>query len=222
MNFWAGCMCFSEDVSWLTLAASWSGCGLLAATGIPHWQAMAGFLALVGGMQLWEALLWRNSRWCSAANGALSSAGAINNHLEPVALYAMCRWLLAPRSPLGADLAAAAIAVYAVVFGALTLRFVRRPLGERCTTATPDGGGLLWQWNEHGSNSRTGWAYGLFVVAFVTTMYAYLPPGVNHAMTAVTVGSLGISYAVYKGAGMVGRMWCLFAAMMPWFILACS
>jgi hypothetical protein len=209
-------MCFSEDVSWLTLAASWSGCAALAATGQPHWQAMAGFLALVGGMQLWDALLWRTSRWCTPANGALSSAGAVNNHLEPVALYVMCRWLLAPRSPLRADLAGAVMAVYALVFGALTLGFMRRPLSERCTIASS--GGLTWQWNEHGRH--TGPAYGLFVLAFVTTMYAYLPPGVDHAMAAVCVGSLAGSYAVYRNQGMVGRMWCVFAAVLPWLILA--
>jgi hypothetical protein len=217
-------MCFSEDVSWLTLAASWSGCAALAATGQPHWQAMAGFLALVGGMQLWEALLWRNSRWCTPANGHLSSAGAVNNHLEPLALYAMCRWLLAPRSPLRADLAGAVIAVYALVFGALTLGFVRRPLSERCTRVAPSGrgSGLAWQWNEHGGRHATMAAYGLFVLAFVTTIYAYLPAGVDHAMAAVTVASLGASLAVYGSQGMVGRMWCLFAALLPWLILSCA
>ena len=211
-------MCFSEDVSWLTLAISWAGCGLLAATGTPYLQAIAGFLAVVGGMQLWEALLWRNSRWCTPLNGALSSAGAVNNHMEPVALYAMCRWLLAPRSAFRADLATAVIAAYMLVFGALTLEFVRRPLANRCTGASSMGTGLAWKWNGYGK--RTMWAYGLFVLAFLTTAYAYLPPGADHAMAVTTLASLAISLVMYRGQGMVGRMWCFFAALAPWLALA--
>ena len=211
-------MCFSEDVSWATLAASWTGCAALAATGQPHLQAMAGFFAVVGGMQLWEALLWRNvAGGCTSTNGALSNAGAINNHLEPLALYAMCRWLLAPRSPFKANLAGAVIVVYVLVFSLLTANFLHRPLEQRCTRATRSG--LTWQWNEYGNN--TNLAYALFLAAFVTTTYAYMPAGVDHAFTAVTLTSLVVSNALYGGKGMVGSMWCFFAALFPWLALAC-
>lgn len=210
-------MCFSENVSWATLVASWTGCAALAATGQPQWQAMAGFLAVVGGMQLWEALLWRNvAGGCTSTNGALSNAGAINNHLEPVALYAMCRWLLAPRSPLKANLAGAIIVVYVLVFGVLTASFLRRPLDQRCTRATRSG--LGWQWNEYGNHSNL--AYALFLVAFITTTYAYMPAGVDHAFTAVILTSLAASRVVYGGTGMVGSMWCFFAALVPWLAFA--
>lgn len=182
---------------------------------------MAGFLALVGGMQLWEALLWRNiGGGCTPTNGALSNAGAINNHLEPVALYLMCTMLLAPRSPLKANVAGAVMVAYVLLFGVLTAKFVRRPLTERCTRLSRSG--LVWQWNEHGTPANTNWAYALFVVALVTTMYAYMPPGVDIALPAVTVASLVASRIVYGGKGMVGSMWCFFAALLPWITLACA
>lgn len=207
-------MCFSERVSWMTLAASWSGCAAMAATGKPHMKAMAGFLALVGGMQLWEALLWRNIG-CTRINGALSNAGAINNHLEPVALYAMSALLLTPRSPTKARIAAVVMIAYVMVFAKLTVGFLRRPLERRCTRLTDHG--LVWQWNDHGK--RTDLVYTLFLAAFVTTTYAYMPPGFDHKMATVTVSSLAISYAIYKKRGMAGSMWCFFAALVPWLTL---
>ena len=176
---------------------------------------------MVGGMQLWEALLWRNiGSGCSPTNGALSNAGAINNHLEPVALYLMCTLLLAPRSPFKANLAGAVMVAYVLVFGALTTNFLRRPLTERCTHLTRSG--LVWQWNEHGDPSNARWAYALFVVALVTTMFAYMPAGLDIALSTVTVASLAASQVVYGGKGMVGSMWCFFAALLPWITVACT
>lgn len=206
-------MCFSEDVSWVTLAASWTGCLAMAATGKPHLQAMAGFLALVGGMQLWEALLWRNiDQGCTPTNGKLSNAGAINNHLEPIALYLISATMLSPRSPLRAQLAGGVMAAYVLVFGVLTTGFLRRPLEDRCTLLTPSG--LVWQWNAYGR--RTFPAYLLFLLAFVTTTYAYMPAGYDHTMAFVTVGSMVLSYMMYGRKGMAGSMWCFFAATVPW------
>lgn len=208
-------MCFSERVSWMTLAASWTGCAAMASTGQRHLQAMAGFLALVGGMQLWEALLWRNTG-CTSTNGALSNAGVINNHLEPVALYAMSALLLAPRSPVRARIAATVMVAYVAVFATLTVGFLRRPLERRCTLLTDSG--LVWQWNDYGK--ATDPAYALFLAAFVTTTYAYMPPGFDHKMAAVTVSSLAISSAIYGRRGMTGSMWCFFAALVPWLSFA--
>ena len=172
---------------------------------------MAGFLALVGGMQLWEALLWRNTE-CTPLNGALSNAGAINNHLEPIALYIASTLMLAPRSAAKAQIAGGVMAAYVLVFGVLTAGFLRRPLAERCTRLTENG--LVWQWNEYGD--KTFPAYILFLLAFVTTTYAYMPAGYDHTMAMVTVSSMLVSYVVYNNKGMAGSMWCFFAALVPW------
>lgn len=195
----------------MTLAASWTGCAAMAFEGKPHMQAMAGFLALVGGMQLWEALLWRNTE-CTRTNGALSNAGVVNNHLEPVALYAMSAWLLKPRSLLKARIAGGVMIAYVLVFGMLTAGFLRRPLERRCTRLTESG--LVWQWNDYGR--ATDPAYLLFLAAFVTTMYAYMPRGSDHKMVAITVSSFAISRMIYERRGMTGSMWCFFAALVPW------
>lgn len=185
----------------------------MASTSQPHMQAMAGFLALVGGMQLWEALLWRNiADGCTRINGALSTAGAINNHLEPVALYAISALMLTPRSPLKAQIASGVMVAYVLVFGMLTAGFVRRPLERRCTKLTKLG--LVWRWNDHGM--YTDPLYALFLAAFVTTTYAYMPPGFDHKMAGITVVSLAVSYAIYKKRAMTGSMWCFFAALVPW------
>lgn len=207
-------MCFSEEVSWLTLAASWTGCAVLGtSSSAPHWKAIAGFLAVVGGMQLWEALLWRNRR-CTPTNVAVSSLGAVNNHIEPVVLYGLCRWLLRPRSASKQHLASAVIVAYVLVFGALTWEFLNRPMAEKCTREGP--AGLVWKWNDYGSRSAL---YGLFLLAFLTTMYAYMPSGVDHVVAATMVATFTVSFVKYKHVGMTGSMWCFFAALLPWLFI---
>lgn len=217
-------MCFSERVSWLTLAASWTGSAALAASAAPaaDWRVpLAGFLAVVGAMQLWEALLWRE-RGCTPRNGTLSGLGAVNNHVEPLVLYALCAALVRPRSAARASLAGGVVAAYAAVAAVLTVAFLRRPLERRCTTtaaaAHVGGGSLVWQWNQHGADASR-LLYGLFALALLATVYAYFPEGVDHAAAAAVCGSLALSWALYRDAGMVGSMWCYFAALLPWAAL---
>ena len=78
--------------------------------------------------------------------------------------------------------------------------------------------GLAWRWNDYGR--ATNPAYLLFLAAFVTTMYAYMPPGSDHKIVAITVSSFAISRAIYGGRGMTGSMWCFFAALVPWLSFA--
>jgi hypothetical protein len=210
-------MCFSEPVSWATLAVSWTGCAALAAGGSPHARALAAFLAVVGGMQLWEALLWRDvsatGGACTPFNAAVSSAGAVTNHAEPLALWAACRALLPAASPTAARLSAALVLAYAVAFVPLTAAFVAGDDADRCTTRGP--GGLVWKWNDTGA-----YLYVLFLATMVATLYAHMPAGLNHLAAAVTVITFTASYVQYSGTGMVGSMWCFYAAFLPWAALA--
>lgn len=205
-------MCFSERVSWLTLASAWSGCLALAAAGEPHLQALAGFLAWVAAMQMVEAMLWRHPG-CSETNGLVSGAGAVINHAEPLVLFVLARCMLRPRSPAAARAALVLVAASTAVFGALTVQYLRRPLEDRCTRRTPDG--LVWQWNDLGSGTKL---YVLFVAALVATLYAYLPD--PWFMIGAVLLTFGASHAMYRNRKMVGSMWCFFAAFLPWVLVA--
>ena len=210
-------MCFSERVSWMALVASWTGCAALIMTGKPEWVAVAILLGVAGSMQLWEALLWREPR-CSSTNGLVTNIAAVVNHTEPLVYYAASSTVLQARDPRLAAVALVVVSAYVVVFGALTSRFLKRPLERRCTLPK-DPHGLVWQWADNGSGLGR-YAYLLFVAALVTTTYAYMPSGVNHLVTVVAVGSFILSYAQYQGRNLTGTMWCFFGAVVPWFFVA--
>lgn len=210
-------MCFSEPVSWAALATSWAGCAALAATGAPHAIALAAFLAVVGSMQLWEALLWRDvtrsGGACTPANAAVSSAGAVTNHAEPLVLWAACRALLPAAGGRGAALAAGMVLAYAAVAVPLTAAFVAREDAAKCTVRTSHG--LVWRWND-----APDALYALFLAALVATLYAYMPAGVRHPAIVVTLVTFAASHALYRDTGMIGSMWCFYAAFLPWLALA--
>lgn len=207
-------MCFSEEVSWLTLSAAWTGCVALATTGRPHWQALAAFLFVVGGMQLCEALLWRNPE-CTDANAAVSNFGAVVNHSEPLVYLAACALLLSPRSPAWRNAALGLGAVYACVFGYITWKFLSRPTEQKCTRHV-EGEGLVWQWNE----SHPA-AHALFLALLVVISFTYMPAGLDWVSVVTIVGTFVLSYRQHP-AKMVGSMWCFYAAFLPWMAYAWS
>lgn len=210
-------MCFSEEVSWTALAVSWTGCLALAWTGQRHWQALALLLASVGGMQMWEALLWRTPG-CTEANASLSRLGAVNNYLEPLVFWVAASWLVQPRSPGRARVALAINAAYAMVFGALTMEYLHRPLDRTCTLSGPSGS-LVWQWNQFGTRTIL---YLLFLAATVSTAAAYMPAGVDMGVIVAILGSFSASAFVYRNdQALIGSMWCFLSAFLPWaFVLA--
>lgn len=205
-------MCYSESVSWASLGVAWTGCAVLAMRPQAHWRVLAGALAVVGGMQLWDALLWRQQHDCTSTNAALSKAAALNNHVEPVVYWLLAAWLLSPRSPCRAQAASIALQVYIAVFMVLTAWFWMLPADQQCTRIGNDGG-LVWAWNR--MRGSTG-VYALFLVSLVLTTYAYMPAGIDHAITAAILVSFGTSYVQYRGKGEIGRMWCFYAAFLPW------
>jgi hypothetical protein len=209
-------MCFSEDVSWTALAVSWTGCLALAWTGQRHWQVVAVLLACVGGMQMWEALLWR-SPGCTADNATLSSLGAVNNYLEPLVFWVAASWFLQPRSPGLARIAMGINVAYALTFGVLTMEYLRRPLDRKCTLQGPSGS-LVWQWNQFGARNLL---YLLFLAATVSTAAAYMPAGVNVGVIVAILGSFTASAVMYRNdQALIGSMWCFLSAFLPWaFVL---
>lgn len=199
----------------MTLLASWSGCIALAWSRGPEWRAVSTFLAVVGSMQLWEALLWRQ-RGCTTANAIVSKIGAVTNHVEPLAYLLACMVFVRPVSdPLKFAAISTGIA-YAIVFSVLTYSFVKRPTRDACTL--DEGDGLVWKWNDHGGATTP--SYALFLASLMLTTYAYLPPGTNHLVWIPMCVSFAFSYMIYGKARMIGSMWCFFAALLPWFFVA--
>lgn len=208
-------MCYSESVSWASLGTALAGCAALATRPEAHWRVLAGALAVVGGMQLWDALLWRQQHECTDTNATLSKLAALNNHIQPVAYWLLAAWLLAPRSPQRADLARWAMEAYITVFVVMTVWFWMLPRDQQCTRQADDGG-LAWRWNQLGTGRGV---YALFLVSLVLVTYAYMPPGLDHGVALAIVLTFSASYVQYYGKGATGRMWCFYAAFLPWLAL---
>lgn len=207
-------MCFNEPVSWATLAACWAGCATLVATGRPHLLATGAFLAVVGAMQLWEALLWRNQGWdpsSRAANAAVSRAAMLTNHAEPLALAAACVALLRPRSTARAALALALVVAYAAVFARMSADFLRVPEPR---TSSRTGGGLEYEWTLPPGHPPG--AYALFLATLVVLAWAYFPAHYAPWAVAAILGTYAASHLVYGGTRPLASLWCFFAALLPW------
>lgn len=205
-------MCFSERVSWLMLALSWSGSAALGATGDTHARVLAAFLAVAGAMQGIEALLWRMPG-CSSENVAVSSAGSVLNHAQPLVLWGLSAAFLPARSSSAASLAKWTALAYAAVVGVMTVEFLLRPPERKCTRA--DSGSLVWQWNTYPGVDR--YAYALFLAALVASLFAYFPDA--NFLVSVTLVSYLLSHGLYSGTNLVGSMWCFFGAMLPWLFV---
>lgn len=182
---------------------------MLALTRKPELQALAAFLAVVGAMQLCEAMLWRHPE-CSETHGQISSIGAVVNHLEPFVLWCASVWLLKPKSAAWERAAALVVLAYCLLFSGITAEFLTRPLERRCARVTPNG--LVWQWND------TSATYMAFLATLLITTYAYMPAGLDVAMCGAIGGTFAVSYGMYRSKAMVGSMWCFFAAFLPWLV----
>lgn len=207
-------MCFGRGVSVATWVAGMAGCGLLAWSG--H-LAVAIFLSWVVQMQLVEALLWArqpcSSPAAAAANLRVSAWGAWVNHLEPVALWGALA-AFGPRPlPWYSHAVAAAYAAYAVA--------VTAGLTARCTEPTrASAPHLHWRWNE---TLRGSYPFAPLYVFFLATVVVLLLTGLPLAegatLAVLSVGSLGISWALYGRRHAIGAVWCFAAALSPWLLL---
>ena len=205
-------MCFSERVSWATYAVSMAGVGAVIARNQASTETRVLALALmvVGTMQLYEALLWRNPN-----NATVAKIAMLTNHLQPVVFWALCVLLLKPAYPELAPFAAAILAAYIAVVLPYTTRAWRDTTPERPLVVETNSG-LEWKWNRYKGKTLV---YGLFVVSACVTTLAY----VSHPapVIAAILASFGASMYIYPD-GMVGSMWCFYAALLPWLLLVAT
>jgi hypothetical protein len=187
-------MCFSERVSWLTLCLSAVGSARGLAIGDPAARALCLTLAVVGSMQLYEALLWRNPRNLVAARAAI-----VTNHIQPLVFWA-ATWAFLGTAGVAST---AALAAYLAVAAPYVAEALRDPEPVRVTSC-----GLEWRWN---GRPRAPLVYALFLASAIATGAAYGP-----GVVLVIALSYVASHALYADCKMIGSMWCFFAAFFPW------
>lgn len=177
---------------------------VLAKTDDPRLRALAKTLGVVGSMQGFEALLWRDP-----GNRAVATAAMLVNHSQPLVLFAFSRHLPA-KSPEALSRAQSAAAAYAAIMTGYTSGALSK---ESLVSRTPSG--LVWEWN-YGMLAPV--AYGAYLTSVLTTLDAFYGdiPGVAEIFVATFVASL----VVYRDTSMIGSMWCFYAAFLPWALLS--
>lgn len=203
-------MCFNARVSFGTYAVGTAGCLLLHRRGL-HAEAL--FYGCVIQMQLIEFLLWhsQHSDQC-ARNRDISRIGLVVNHAEPFALYVGIM-LFRGRERLP-DVVHALMLLYGVVTVAYTAHVWR---SITCTRPTPESHPHLhWEWN---NQSHKITYYMAFVGVLVVLSLTGLDPAHARANAFLVLATFGLSWWIYRDRKVVGAMWCLAAAFVPFALM---
>jgi hypothetical protein len=202
-------MCYSAPVSLATFLVGTGFSALLYTLGAPFYRLVGLFLGFVSLMQGIEFLLWRH-QVCDTTHKALSIAGMILNHLQPLVLIALTYAIYRRNGP--ALLALAAL--YTAVIIPYSAQYFRADRLQCTKPAESDCGNphLIWNWN------RLPFAdpvYLLFLTTFVLTAllgFGSIRDGAGFAVTAVI--TYAASHLFYPRPA-VGALWCFWVALFP-------
>lgn len=185
----------------MTFGISMLGVWVAVQNGGSEAKVMAYTLAVVGSMQAFEALLWRDP-----ANRAVAQLAGIVNHMQPVVFLWLCTAMLTPRTPEAAFRAQIALVAYLAMAMPYTAKALQQ---DKLVTVGPSG--LEWAWNYDENYAAM---YALFVTSLCATAQAYFDPSIVLAVLA----PFTLSFTQYTNTKMVGSMWCFYSAFLPWMI----
>jgi hypothetical protein len=202
-------MCYSAPVSLATFLAGTGFSALVYTLGDPFSRLLGLFLGFVSLMQGVEFLLWRH-QVCDTTHKALSIAGMILNHLQPLVLIAVTYAIYRRNGPTLLALAALYTAVIipysAQYFHADRLQCT---LPQNASCGDPH---LIWTWNDLPFAVPV---YLLFMVTFLLTALLGIGSYRSATIFAVTaVSTYAFSSLVYPRAA-VGALWCFWVALIP-------
>ena len=204
-------MCWSKEVSLGTYSIGMIGSGLLFIKGYP---IEAIFYGWVIQMQLIEYLLWSYQPCIDPhknKNEKVTIVGTFVNHLEPIIL-----WLAILKY--GKELPEF-MKYYMIIFTIITIIYTKIAVEQtKCTTVTDESAPhLYWKWNNEIYNKTY---YSIFLVTLILLSF-YGIKGQNGSLNSIiAIVTYGLSYVIYGDKKVVGAMWCWFAALVPYLLLA--
>jgi len=200
-------MCFSSEVSLLTLLIGLTGSLLVWNLGTNSDKIISGYLGYVSLMQLTEYLLW-NYQKCDDFHKNISISGMILNVLQPVVLGILVL-VLSPRQIYK-------ILIYIILFVYISITFgwyVQQYTSDlQCTNPRKDDPHLVWNWTIL-KDYEIGW-FGYIVTSMLISILGMptLNSGIFLALGLLI--SMLISIIVYPRQNM-GALWCFFSAFGP-------
>jgi hypothetical protein len=195
-------MCFTPEISLVTLITGITGSYLLFNLGPIRYKIIGGYLGYVSLMQLSELLLWKHQT-CDDYHKKLSVMGMLLNSSQPIVLGL----LILLFNPVNYYIIASVIAVYSAIIIGLYIPSYTSDL--QCTQPREGDPHLVWNWNIL-PNYKAWWV--LYIVTSDILIVYGIPKGMTFAL-AMT-GSMLISTIVYPRQHM-GAMWCFFTSLCP-------
>jgi low affinity Fe/Cu permease len=200
-------MCFSPEVSLLTLILGLTGSLLTWNLGKNYDKIIGGYLAYVSLMQLSEYLLWSHQK-CDSHHKNLSVSGMLLNIFQPVVLGGLV--LTLNPSMVHKTLVVCIVAAYLAIGFVYYIPQYTSDL--QCTTPRPDDPHLVWNWTILKN-------YELYWLLYIVTSMAIALLGMPTVRTGIFLAggmliSMVISILLYPRQDM-GAMWCYFAALAP-------
>ncbi len=207
-------MCFSPLASITSFIIGILGALLCLTLGTDTDKIVAyiyGFASLLQGI---EYLLW-NNQTCNNINKSISLFGMILNHLQPIVLCILILVLNKSLSDINKKIILFLIFIYVII----TSLYSYQILSNNECTIKNEYNHLEWKWHEM---DYRGIIYNYFVFVIVLMFFLGIPDAkYGKILGFIALVTYLISFFVYKQERVIGSLWCLFSAFVPfiWFIL---
>ena len=201
-------MCYSARVSLGTFLIGTVGSLLIVSFG--HWvdKVIGFFWFFVSSMQFIEYLLWSH-QICDDWNRAISYAGMILNHLQPMVLGVLFL-LFGTRNKRPILYVILAYMVAMIPFS----HSFRDVEDQQCTARHPGNPHLRWNWNNLPYSTTF---YSIFTCAIAIICFLGFPTQWTRNLFGISA-FLGILTNMYiYGRTHAGAMWCFYTALTPPF-----
>ena len=205
-------MCWSAEVSAISLLIGLSTSALLFSIGSPSEQILAGYLAFVSLMQGVEYLLWTNQT-CNAQHKQIAIAGMSLNLAQPLVLAGLVTWLN-PKANRNLLLALAGFYIVAI-YPSIQLYLNEEEL--QCTHPQKNDPHLVWRWTILPNEMFYHGVY--LLILCIITWIGFPNPLYGGLFILSLLGSYTISRVFYERS-VFGSMWCWFVNLAPASLLA--
>lgn len=205
-------MCWSAEVSAISLFIGLSTSALLFSIGNPSEQILAAYLAFVSLMQGVEYILWTNQT-CNERHKQAAIAGMSLNLAQPLVLAGIIMWLN-PKANRNLLIAFAGLYIIAIL-PSIQLYLNQQEL--QCTHPQDQDPHLVWRWTTLPNEILY---HGAYLLTLCAIAYIGLPNSFYGGLFTVgLIGSYTASRILYDRS-VFGSMWCWFVNLAPASLIA--
>ena len=200
-------MCYSPEASAFSFIVNTFGSYVLYRNSVPSEQFLGVFFAYIGGVQLYDWILWKNQD--NDVNIVVTKLQMFHVLCEPVVLSGL---IYSYTGNLGIR-SAISTSIYTINAGIYIYKKLLEPEYTQVIKSEEGKDELIWNWNNRKDGVLTN---SLFVLSFAMLGYENLVYPKNILFTTFLLGSLSFS-VLFKNQ--IGRYWCKIGSFAPWLFL---